>query len=292
MRATPQNRLRAISPPSSRAPLLFGHRGASAHRPENTLASFDLALKSGATALELDVHASVDGVVVVSHDDTGHRMAGVPRAIRTTPLHELLSWDVGFGFQDAEGRRPFLGAGYRIATLEEVLHAFPHTPLNIDVKARGRGIETQVVDTLRRARAEDRVLLASFHDDTLGRIRALGYRGPTALGRQEVGRLVFAPLAYLRTSAGRVQGHAAQVPLSHGPLRFATPAFIDKCHRLGVRVDFWTVNDPSTALSLVEMGADGVMTDDPAALAPTFRTLTRALAGVRQSTSRTMSESE
>lgn len=292
MRAATHAPTTSPAPRSARAPLLYGHRGASAHRPENTLASFDLALKSGATALELDVHASVDGVIVVSHDDTGHRMAGVPRAIRTTPFQEILTWDVGFGFLDGSGRRPFLGAGYRIATLEEVLHAFPHTPLNIDVKARGRGIEARVVELLRKARAEARVLLASFHDDTLARIRSFGFRGPTALGRQEVRRLFFTPLPLLRTSSGRLRGHAAQVPLSYGPLRFATPAFIDKCHRLGIRVDFWTVNDTTTALSLVEMGADGVMTDDPAALAPAFHMLSGALTRRAHSTSRTISESE
>ena len=66
-------------------------------------------------------------------------------------------------------------------------------------------------------------------------------------------------------------GSAAQVPVKQGPLRFDRAAFVAKCHSLGLRVDYWVVDDPAEAARLLELGADGIMTNDPAAIAPLFR---------------------
>src|SRR6185295_8548277 len=92
------------------------------------------ALERGADALETDVHMTVDGQLVVSHDATGERQAGVPLAIAATTLGEVESWDVGRGFERKDGSRPFAGRGYRIPTLIEVVETFRDTPLNIDIK--------------------------------------------------------------------------------------------------------------------------------------------------------------
>lgn len=243
--------------------LVFGHRGAGAERPENTLGSFEVALLRGADVLEMDVHLSRDGVVVVFHDDSGRRMAGVPREVRDTTYAELRRWDVGYGYRNGAGERCHLGAGFRIPSFDEVLEAFPHTPLNVDIKARFPAIERDVIEVIRRHGAEERVLLASFYDDVLDRVRALGYRGPTGLSRSELQRLWVTPTAMLSRGLIVIRGQAAQVPLRHGPIRFDRAAFIEKCHRLKIRVDYWTVNDAPTALHLASLGADGIITDDP-----------------------------
>jgi glycerophosphoryl diester phosphodiesterase len=81
-----------------------------------------------------------------------------------------------------------------------------------------------------------------------------------------VGLLVFLPIAVL----GRLPwaGRAAQVPVRVGPIRLDRRAFVEKCHTLGVRVDFWTIDDPRQARRLRSLGADGIMTDDPARIVP------------------------
>ena len=243
--------------------LVFGHRGAGAERPENTIESFEVALQRGADVLEMDVHLSRDGVVVVHHDPSGRRMAGVPREIRNTRFDELQKWDVGFGFRNARGERCYLGQDFRIPSFAEVLERFPHTPLNVDIKTRYPGVERDVIEVIRRHKAEERVLLASFYDDVLERVRALGYAGATGLSRQELQRLWLLPKTILSRRIVPIYGQAAQVPLRHGPIHFDRAAFIQKCHRLKIRVDFWTVNDAATALRLAAMGADGIITDDP-----------------------------
>lgn len=257
----------------SSKPLIYGHRGASQERPENTLESYRLALAQGADALELDVHLTIDEHVVVSHDDNGRRMAHVPRELRRSTLAEVRTWDAGFGFQDASGDRPFLGQGFFVPTLEEVLLAFPGVPLNVDIKQRDPPMEAALVALLRRHDAEGRVLIASFFDDVLGRVRALGYRGPTAIGPKHLRRLVATPVGLLRRGLPSVRGDVAQVPTRYGPVRFASRAFIDKCHALGKRVDFWTVNDEAEARALAAYGADGIMTDAPGRI---VRALSRA----------------
>ena len=122
---------------------------------------------------------------------------------------------------------------------------------------------------LRRHKAEQRVTLASFRARTLLAVRRRGYGGETALAQTEVAALLALPRRAIR--ALPFVGTAAQVPLKAGPIRFDRVGFIDRCHDLGLRVDFWTVDDPAEARRLIALGADGVMTDDPARMAPALR---------------------
>src|SRR5262249_13651847 len=115
------------------------------------------------------------------------------------------------------------------------------------------------------AGAEERVCLASFERSTIARARMLGYRGPTSLARAEVAQLLALP-TLLQKGMLAPRGHAAQLPVS-----LAKRFVIDKCKRLGLRVDIWTVNTPSVAREVLALGVDGIMTDDPAAVAPTVR---------------------
>jgi glycerophosphoryl diester phosphodiesterase len=248
---------------------LYAHRGASAELPENTMPSFARALEVGADALETDIHLTRDGHVVVSHDPDGQRCAGVARRIRDATLAEVKSWDAGCGFVDRSGGRPFAGKGHRIPTLDELLVEFPGVPLNLDIKQQRPLMVAPLLELLRRHRAEERVTLASFHMGTLLRARWLGYRGPTALPQAEVLTMLFAPPALF--AALPLRGSAAQLPLSSGRLKLDTPEVVARCRRLGLRLDYWTINDPPTAERLLALGADGIMTDDPRAIAPVFQ---------------------
>jgi glycerophosphoryl diester phosphodiesterase len=249
-------------------PRLYAHRGACAELPENTLPSFARALELGADALELDVHGTADGHVVVSHDPSAERMCGVAAAYRSARLDEIRRLDAGAGFLAADGGRPFRGRGLRVPTLEELLVEFPDVVLNIDITQSRPAIAGRVVELVRRHRAEDRVILASFQLRTMLRVRAAGYPGVTALSQPELALLRFAPAALTRSFP--LRGQAAQLPTRRGRIDFSLRWLIDKCHQLGLRVDYWTVNDPDEARFLLDLGADGIMTDDPAAIAPVF----------------------
>ncbi len=245
---------------------LYAHRGASAELPENTMPSFRRALEYGVDALELDVHLTRDGHPIVSHDPTAERMAGVARAWRDMDLAEAQRLDVGRGFVAGDGSRPHAGKGIHAPSLEELLIELPGVRLNIDVKQPEPPMVKPLLTLLRRCKAEERVTLASFQTRTLLAIRRRGYGGETALGQPEVLALIATPAIVIERMP--FIGDAVQIPVRAGPLRFDRPAFIAKCHRLGMRVDFWTINDPAEARRLIALGADGIMTDDPAHMAP------------------------
>jgi glycerophosphoryl diester phosphodiesterase len=244
-------------------PVLYAHRGAAAELPENTIPSFERALAVGATALETDVHVTRDGHVVVSHDPTGERAAGVARAIRDATLAEVRTWDVGRTFRRERGGP---AEAFTIPTLEELLTTFPGVSVNVDIKQHDASAAASVVGVVRRLGAQARVLLTSFDGRTLHRVRHLGYEGNTGLGRAEVVRLLILPPAALKLAP--LRGRAAQIPTRIGPIRLDRRALVDKAHALGIEVHYWTINDPAEAARLLGLGADAIMTDDPAAIAP------------------------
>lgn len=247
---------------------LYGHRGAPREQPENSVPSFRRALELGVDALEMDVHLTADGHVVVSHDPSGQRTAGVPERIRSCTLKQVQSWELGSRTSAPDEPPRDGGAAYRIPTLDEVLEEFPLVTLNVDIKQTEPPMVEPLLAVVRRHQADPRVVLASFGASTMRAVRSGGFQGETALARGEVLSLLAVPrlLRRLRPLAGS----AAQLPERVGPMDFTTPRFIDRCHALGLRIDYWTVNDPERAEQLLEMGADGIMTDDPAALGPMF----------------------
>lgn len=248
---------------------LYAHRGASAERPENTLPSFERAVELGVDALELDVHLTRDGHLIVAHDDTAARMCAAPVAWSALDLADVERLDAGWGFLAPDGTRPFAGTGIRVPTFEAVLDAFPQLRINVDIKRSGELGAAAMIAAIERARAGGRVTVASFHTSTMVALRRKGFAGETTLSRGEVGSLVSLPAVVWRQLP--FTGTAAQVPVSQGPLRFDRAAFVAKCHSLGLRVDFWVIDDPAEVTRLLALGADGIMTNHPAAVRDAFR---------------------
>jgi glycerophosphoryl diester phosphodiesterase len=247
--------------------IVYGHRGASAELPENTLEAFDRALELGVDAIETDVHVTRDGYVVVHHDDSARRMASDGRLVRESTLDEMSRLNVGFGFRASPGAaRP--DASYRVPTLAEALRRFPTTRFNVDIKPE-RGAVAAVLEVVRAARAEERVLLTSFFDSVTREVRRRGYAGETGLAQKEaLAALVLgdrAP-AFLRPAGQRIQ-----LPTHVGPIDLLKRSRVARLQRLGLAVDFWVINDPAVARAARTAGADGVMTDDPRVIVEALR---------------------
>lgn len=249
-------------------PVVLAHQGASGYAPSNTMAAFRLALEQGADILELDVHMTRDGVVVVSHDETIDRMSNGSGLIREMTLAELRQYDFGYDFTPDGGLTyPYRGKGVTIPTLEEVLQAFPEVPLNIEIKQVDPPMEAQVWELIQRYGAEDRVLIASFHGTVAKRWRELaGDRVATS-----------APVEHMYAVAAHYVPHldrlyepvydAFQVPVAEkaGPLtvRFDTERFLAMAERVNVAVHYWTINDEEEMRRLYQLGAHGIITDYP-----------------------------
>ena len=245
---------------------LYAHRGASAERPENTMPAFERAIEIGVDALEMDVHLTRDDQLIVAHDDTAARTCGVQWAWRELSAADAQRLDAGWGFVADDGTRPFAGKGIAAPRFADVLDAFPKMRINVDLKG-DRAVDVMLA-LLRDKRAEDRVTLASFQLRTLAQIRRRGFGGETALSQPEVASLIAVPAMLWRQLP--FTGSAAQIPTHAGRLRLDRAAFIAKCHSIGLRVDFWTIDDPAEAARLLELGADGIMTNDPAKIRSAF----------------------
>jgi glycerophosphoryl diester phosphodiesterase len=245
---------------------LYAHRGASAERPENTMPAFQRAVEIGVDALETDVHLTRDDQLIVAHDETCARTTGGQACWRDLDLADARRLDAGWGFMAPDGSRPFAGKAIGPPTFEELLDAYPRMRINVDLKG-DRAVEV-MLDLIRRKRADDRVTLASFQLRTLVEIRRRGYGGETSLSQKEVASLLGLPAVLWRQLPWT--GTAAQIPVCAGRIRFDRRTFIAKCHAIGLRVDFWTVDDPAEAARLLELGADGIITNDPGAIRPLF----------------------
>ncbi|HKO46389.1 MAG TPA: glycerophosphodiester phosphodiesterase family protein [Polyangiaceae bacterium] len=248
--------------------IVYAHRGAAAERPENTLPSFRRALELGADALETDVHLTADREIVAAHDEDGARMTGVARALRSATLAEIQSWDAGYGFVDAQGGRPFQRQGYRIPSLHELLSDLPAVRLNVDLKSEEPALVDRFIATVREHQAEDRVIAASFFRSALSYLRRAGWRGESSLSRAEFLYWGLVPSCLQR---GKPVATRAQIPTHAGPLQLATQRKLQKLRKLGLGVDYWTINDANEARRLVALGVDGIMTDNPAGIVPVVR---------------------
>jgi glycerophosphoryl diester phosphodiesterase len=236
-------------------PIAFAHRGGTSAAPENTLRAFEHAINLGYRYVETDVHASADGKLLAFHDNNLLRTCGENIDIAST------DWSI---LSDAriDGTDP-------IPLLEDLLGSWPDVRINIDCKT-DTALQP-LLDTLRRTNSLDRVCIGSFSDKRLARIRAeLGPDVCTSMGPGEVARLVLRSHSRLPIP---VSQHAlcAQVPVKQGPIPVVTRATIATARALGIHVHVWTIDDPIEIGRLLDMGVDGVMTDDTVALKSVYQ---------------------
>ena len=243
-------------------PRVFGHRGAAGLAPENTIPSFALGLALGAHMLELDVHASRDGVIVVFHDPTLERTTNGAGPVCERSLYELQEFDAGYQYT-REGRDfPYRGHGLRIPTLESVLKDFPLAYCNIEIKQAEPPIVAQVVEVVQRLDATRRVLLAAEHDAIMQEIRHLAGDIVTSFSTGEVADFI------ARVQSGNFAGYhpigrALQIPPRYNDIELITRDSVGAAHHCGLEVHAWTINDPVEMRQLLDLGVDGIISDLP-----------------------------
>ncbi|WP_221088051.1 glycerophosphodiester phosphodiesterase [Deinococcus aquaedulcis] len=243
--------------------LNIAHQGGEHLWPSNTMLAYRNAAALGVDLLEMDMHATRDGALVLSHDDTLDRLTDRKGRIADLTLAEVLAADAGYALSTDGGQSfPFRGQGVRVAQLNEVLAAFPSLPLIIELKQARPSIAAPFCKALRDAGATGRVIAASFSDEALNEFRRVCPEVITSMTERELRPLVLLSkvgLAALAPAPGRV----AQVPVRAAGLEVVTPGFVRAMHARGVAVQVWTINDPAEMRRLRDMGVDGIITDRP-----------------------------
>ena len=267
------------SPWLQRRVLCYAHQGGAREGPSSTLCAMERAVAAGADALELDVHATADGHVVVCHDATVDRTTDGHGAISALSLARLRQLDNAYwwvpGFVVAPGRPaaeyPLRGRApadreLGVVTLDEVLEAFPGVVLNLDIKQTAPVVpayEEAVVRILRSHRRTDDVIVASFNDASTEAVRELAPEIATSAGT--LGVAAFWRAAHAGEIPGPTPFVALQVPVQTAGVTVCDATLVDAAHRAGLAVHVWTIDDRDEMARLLDLGVDGIMSDVPTA---------------------------
>jgi glycerophosphoryl diester phosphodiesterase len=226
---------------------VLAHRGLALDAPENTLLAFAAAVGIGITHIETDVHASRDGVAVISHDPQLDRVAGIAGRVDALSMSQL--------------RRVDLGRAQGFVSLAEALDVFPETRFNIDIKSADAVAGT--VAAVRAAKAVDRVLVTSFSEAR----RRAAVRQLPGVATSASSSVFAAALAAGKAGATPLLRRilrgvdAVQVPESYSGVSITTGSMISRLHSAKVEVHVWTVNDAPAMHRLLDLGVDGIVTD-------------------------------
>ena len=258
---------------TARGPLVFAHRGGSGLAPENTLAAFDSGFAAGADGLELDVHLSRDGIVVVHHDRTLDRTTNLAGPVVACTAAELARADAGHRFQREDGRF-FRGQGIGVPTLSEVLVRYRDVPIIVELKVNSPELAQAAVGVVRRADAVDRVCIGSDGLRALQEVRAVEPAIATSAAREEVRWALYR--SWVRWPVRHAAYGGYQVPEYAGRARVVSPRFVEMSHRAELAVQAWTVDTAEDALRLLGWGVDALITDRPDVIVPVVRTWNRS----------------
>lgn len=268
--------------------IAYAHQGGSWEAPSSTLFAISHALEAGANAIELDVHASLDGELVVCHDASVDQTTNGRGKIVDMTLSELSELDNAYWFVEGVGSvrgypesayiyrgRASSNSHFRIATLREVLEKFPGVVLNLDIKQTTPTVppyEESLARLLDEFKRSDDVIVASFLDYATDSFSKYSNgRVPTSAG-------TLASIDFWRSvQSGQhleksLNAVALQLPEFEGDLRIVDKSLVAGAHELGVAVHVWTVNDIDTMERLVGLGVDGIITDVPSILAKVLAT--------------------
>ena len=275
------------NPWMERRVLAYAHRGGAREAPSNTIVAMRQALAAGATALEMDVHPTADGHLVVCHDPTVDRTTNGSGAISGLTLAEVQALDAAYWFVPGhevapgrpDGEYPLRGRApddpeLRIPTLREVLETFPGVLLNIDIKQMAPAVkpyEEQLARLLLEHDRSDDVVVTSFHDTALAAFSAAAPLIATSAGLLAVAG--FWQSVQDGTLPAPMSHAAVQVPTDFEGATVVDERFVQTAHAAGVAVHVWTIDDPPEIERLVGLGVDGIMSDRPSVLVPTLAEL-------------------
>ncbi len=246
--------------------MVIAHQGGDGIFPGDTMYAFEKAVELGADVLEMDAHITKDGEIVLMHDEKVDRTTDGSGLIEDLTLAELKGLDAAYQWSNDGGKTfPYRGQGIQVPTLRELFEKFPDMRYVIEIKLTKNPIDVPLCNLIREKNMQEKVVVASFHDDAMATFRATCPEVATSASRGEVTKFVILGKIFL---SGWIspQYQSLQVPWERSESKgipIMTARFIRESHARHLHVEPWTVDDPALMKQYIQWGVDGIMTDRP-----------------------------
>ncbi len=248
---------------ASDRPLVIAHQGGDGVWPGESMLAYQNSVELGVDVLEMDIHITQDGELVLMHDETVDRTTDGTGEIESMTLADLKKLDAAYDWSPDEGQTfPYRGQGIQVVTLEEIFQAFPEMHMTIEIKKTNASMAKPFCDLIREYNMQDKVLVASFHDERLKEFRTECPEVATSSAKNETTVFVLLTKAFLGGFYSP-QFYSLQVPEESGGITVMTESFVRAAHARNLAVEPWTINDEETMRKLIAWGVDGIITDRP-----------------------------
>ncbi|DAC27773.1 MAG TPA: glycerophosphodiester phosphodiesterase [Candidatus Thalassarchaeaceae archaeon] len=251
-------------------PLIIAHRGGADIFPENTMVAFEGAAMIGVDMLEMDFQLTSDNRLITMHDDTVDRTTNGTGLVIDMTLEEILNLDASAKFTNLTGGNPWNDSHLSPVTIEDILDRFIDSPhrLSLEIKNEGEAGEIAaeiMFQEIENREMEDRIEVGSFHIESIQAFREISGGKITTSGvESEIRKCIIIPMLQLdRWWMDPGQVSILQIPTEGGGFDLATEGVVNRAHQHGQAVQYWTINDREMMGHLIDIGADGIMTDDP-----------------------------
>jgi len=246
--------------------MVIAHQGGDGIWPGDTMYAFEKAVALGADVLEMDAHITKDGEIVLMHDEKVDRTTDGSGLIVDLTIAELKQLDAAYKWtNDAGVTFPFRGQGIQVPTLRELFDKFPDMRYVIEIKLTENPIDKPLCDLIHEKDMQEKVVIASFHDDAMAMFRAICPEVATSASRSEVTKFVILGKVFL-SDWDSPKYQSLQVPWEKSESKnipIMTARFIRESHAKHLHVEPWTVDDPELMKQYIQWGVDGIITDRP-----------------------------
>ncbi len=257
--------------------LIIAHRGGADIFPENTMVAFEGAAIIGVDMIEMDFQLTSDNRLITMHDDTVDRTTNGTGPVIDMTLEEILALDASAKFSNLTGENPWNGSHLPPATIEEVLDRFIDSPhrLSLEIKNEGEAgeISAEIISQeIKNRSMQSRIEVGSFHIDSIQAFREIsGGEIATSGVESEIRKCILIPMLQLdRWWLDPGPASVLQIPTEGAGFNLATKGVVNRAHQHGQAVQYWTINDKEMMEHLIDIGADGIMTDNPILLRQTI----------------------
>jgi len=243
-------------------PIILAHQGGLKEWPSCTMYAFHKAREAGSDVLDIDLHMTRDGELVLLHDTTVDRTTDGTGAVLEMTWEEVSKLDAAYRFTTDGETFPLRGQGHGIPRLREVLEAFPDWKFQIEVKQAPLEIVPELAQVLREYDMEERVLLASFDEEMMKALREACPGVASSATPKEVHHFVMASKVWLEGVISPAYS-VLQIPLETDGRELVTPRTVAAARKRGVYVLPWTIDHDSEVELCRQAGVDGFNTNLP-----------------------------